>query len=228
MGYFSDNIENIHSELSSDHSDDGIQDPVNPHVPPPVFQQFTPVSEDTLRKVILGGNSKTCLLDPMPPYLLKETLPILLPTICQIVNMSLSSCVVPDILKQAAVTPLLKKPTLDVENFKNFRPVSNLAYIGKVIEKVAVSQMEAHMTEHDMHEPFQSAYRAHHSTETALLRVSNDVLRSIDRRQCVLLTLLDLSAAFDTIDHGQFIDRMERDFGITGSARKWLESYFRD
>jgi hypothetical protein len=132
----------------------------------------------------------------------------------------------PDSLKIASVTPLLKKPCLDVENFKNFRPVSNLPYIGKLIERVAVSQMDTYMTEHNLHEVYQSAYRAHHSTESALLRVSNDVLTSIDRRKCVLLTLLDLSAAFDTVDHRRFLDRLESDFGVTGMARRWLKSYF--
>ena len=88
--------------------------------------------------------------------------------------------------------------------------------------------MGDHMTQHDMHEHFLSAYRANHSTETALVRVSNDVLRSVDRRECVLLTLRDLSAAFDTVDHTQFLNRLEGEFGVTGKARRWLESYFRD
>jgi hypothetical protein len=97
-----------------------------------------------------------------------------------------------------------------------------------VIEKEAVSQMDAHMTANGMHEAFQSAYRPCHSTETALVRVSNDVLCAVDRGECVLLTLLDLSAAFDTVDHDHFLDRLENDCGITGCARKWLESYFSD
>ena len=96
--------------------------------------------------------------------------------------------------------------------------MSNLAYLGKIIEKVAVSQMEAHMTEPELHETFQSAYRAHHSTETALIRVANDALRAADQRKCVLLTLLDFSA-FDTIDHKRFLDRLQGGFVI---------SYFQD
>ena len=117
---------------------------------------------------------------------------------------------------------------LDIENFKNFRPVSNLPYLGKLIEKVAVSQMDSHMSEHNLHEVFQSAYQPNHSTETALLRVVNDVFRAADRQQCTFLTMLDLSSAFDTIDHKQFLDRLEDEFGITGQARVWMESYFRD
>jgi hypothetical protein len=134
----------------------------------------------------------------------------------------------PEPLKVAAVEPLLKKPSLDVENLKHFRPVSNLPYISKVIDKVAVSQMDAHMTANGRHEDFQSAYRPCDATEMALVRVSNDVLWAVDRGECVLLTLLDLSAAFDAVDHDHFLDRLENDCGITGCARKWLESYFRD
>ena len=225
--YFSDKVQKIRDEFNN--LDTTTSKPTTtPQPQPPFFHQFTPIDENSLLKIILSGNSKSCRLDPMPTFLLKSTLPILLPTICSIVNQSLSTGVVPNSLKKAAVAPLLKKPTLDVENFKNFRPVSNLPYIGKIIEKVAVKQMEAHMTEHGLHETFQSAYRPHHSTETALLRVSNDVLRAVDRRECVLLTLLDLSAAFDTVDHMKFLDRLEQEFGVTGRARTWLESYFKD
>ena len=226
--YFSNKIEKIRIELNAQNEN---RPPI--HTPadlpePPVFNHFTPISEQTLQRIIMGGNSKSCRLDPMPTYLLKATLPILLPTLCAIVNTSLAQGIMPDSLKTAAVAPLLKKLGLDIENFKNFRPISNLPYLGKLIEKVAVSQMEDHMTEHNLHEIFQSAYQANHSTETALLRVSNDVLRAADRRQCTLLTMLDLSAAFDTINHNQFLDRLEAEFGVKGHARRWLESYFRD
>ena len=128
----------------------------------------------------------------------------------------------------ATVTPLLKKPSLDSENMKNYRPVSNLAYVGKLVEKVVVSQIDAHMTVNNLHEPLQSAYRANHSVETALLRVSNDLLLAIDGKKCVFLTLLDLSAAFDTIDHSVFLTRIDHENGISESALKWLKSYFTD
>ena len=181
-----------------------------------------------MRKIILSGNSKSCRLDPIPTSLLKEVLPALLPTLCKIVNHSLNSCTVPTELKTATVTPLLKKPTLDPENMKNYRPVSNLAYVGKLVEKVVVTQIEEHMTLYNLHEPLQSAYRSNHSVETALLRVSNDLLLAIDGKKCIFLTLLDLSAAFDTIDHAMFLERMEQENGISGKPIEWLRSYFTD
>ena len=131
----------------------------------------------------------------------------------------------PHHLKRAIVKPIIKKSTLDPENMKNYTPVSNLAYIGKIIEKVVVAQLDAHLTDNDLHEPLQSAYRTGHSTETALLKVSNDILLALDKRQCVYLVLLDLSAAFDTIDHTVFLSRLEKENGVTADALGWMSSY---
>ena len=91
----------------------------------------------------------------------------------------------PSLLKRALVKPLIKKPSLDKENLKNYRPVSNLPYIGKLIEKAAIKQINEHLTENNLHEPLQSAYTTNHSTETALLKVTNDIFMALDKRHCV-------------------------------------------
>ena len=106
----------------------------------------------------------------------------------------------PTELKRAVICPLLKKPRLDYQEFKNFRPISNLTFLSKVIEKVVALQLVDCIDNNGLCEVFQSAYRAHHSTETALLRVYNDIAMSIDNQKSVVLVLLDLSAAFDTVD----------------------------
>ena len=139
------------------------------------LDHFAEISESDLSKLILKGNSKSCSLDPMPTSLLKQV-PALMPVIHTIVNRSLQETTMPDPLKQAIVKPLIKKSTLDKENLKNYRPVSNLPYIGKIIEKVAVNQIEQHLSSNNLHEPLQSAYQANHSTETALLKVTDDIL----------------------------------------------------
>ena len=192
---------------------------------PESFENFENISESNLEKLISSGNSKTSSLDPIPTSLLKKVLPVLLPTIHTIVNKSLQSGQMPHHLKRAIVKPIIKKSTLDPENMKHYRPVSNLAYIGKIIEKVVVAQLDAHLTDNDLHEPLQSAYRTGHSTETALLKVSNDILLALDKRQCVYLVLLDLSAAFDTIDHTVFLSRVEKENGVTADALGWMSSY---
>ena len=108
-------------------------------------------------------------------------------------------------LKQVLVKPLLKKLSLDKENQKNYRPVSNVPYIGKLIEKAAVKEIDNHLTANKLHEPLQSAYTINHNIEIALLKVTNNILLTLDNHQCVCLVLLYLSAAFDTIDHDMLL-----------------------
>ena len=134
----------------------------------------------------------------------------------------------PCTLKGAIVKPLLKKPSLDKENFKNYRPVSNLAYLGKLIEGVVINQIDDHLSKFGLHEPLQSAYTPNHSTETAVLKVANDVHLALDSGQCVYLVLLDLSAAFDTIDHEVYLSRLKENYGVTGEVADWMESYLVD
>ena len=134
---------------------------------------FSQLIFQELSAIINKGNSKSCQLDPIPTALIKDHLPILLPTLCTIVNKSLQQSQMPSELKTAIVKPLLKKKHLDKENYKNYRPVSNLPYLGKVIEKTAIIQIEKHLAEQDLNEPLQSAYTANRSVETALLKVSN-------------------------------------------------------
>ena len=142
-----------------------------------------------------------------------------------IINSSLRSSQVPKSMKSAIVTPLLKKSTLDPDILKNYRPVSNLSYISKLLERVVAGRLTDYMTENNLHEHLQSAYKPGHSTETALVKVQNDILTSIDQHGVVILVMLDLSAAFDTIDHDILFSRMENTLGITGQALAWFKSY---
>ena len=167
----------------------------------------------------------TCMLDPIPTSLTKECLSDLLPLITRIVNSSLGSGVVPPQFKQAVVTPMLKKPGLDPNDLKNFRPVSNLPFISKILEKVVLTQLQKHLSENDLLEIRQSAYRKNHSTETALLSVVDGLLRNADDRLVSVLALLDISAAFDTLDHPILLQRLETTFGISGTVLHWFASY---
>ena len=97
------------------------------------------------------------------------------------------------------------------EDLKNYRPISNLPYIDKITEHVLVKLMNTHMMVNKLHELFQSDYREGHSTETALLCVYNDLLDATDTQKCVLLSLLDLSADFDTVNHSVLLHRFEHD-----------------
>ena len=111
---------------------------------------------------------------------------------------------------------------------KNYRPVSNLPYIAKISEKIVLNQVDNHMILNSLHQDTQSAYRANHSTETALLKIHNDLLLAMDDKKCTLLVLLDMSAAFDTVEHCILLNRLRDTFRITGTANAWLASYFTD
>ena len=152
------------------------------------------ISEKQLSVLISQCSSASCNLDPMPTSLIKSLLPIILPIIQNIVNKSLTEHNMPA-LKRGPSKTAHKKTSLDKEKVNKYRPVSNLPFIGKVIEKAAIQQMNNHVTTNSLHEPLQSAYTA---TETALLKVSDDNLGAIDKGVCVYMVLLDLSAAFDT------------------------------
>ncbi len=188
------------------------------------MDEFTPTTEDEVRKIILSSPSKSCSLDPIPTWLLKLCLDETVPIITRIINLSFSSANMPSSLKTGIITPLLKKLILELI-LKNYRPVSNLPFLSKVTEKVVKKRLVAHQNENGLKEVMQSAYSEHHSTETALLKVQSDILAAMDKQQVVLLVLLDLSAAFDTIDHKILLNRLSDRCGIKGKALAWLNSY---
>ena len=189
---------------------------------------FPPASVEEVRKIISKGPSKSCELDPLPTSLVKSNLDSLAPIITQIVNLSLTTSSVPQSFKVAVVRPLLKKPGLDKEILKNYRPVSNLPFLSKVLEKVVESRLENHLNSNALYDSVRSAYRAHHSTETALLRVHHDIISALDNNCCAVLLMLDLSAAFDVIDHSLLGQRLQYSFGVSGQALDWLSSYLTD
>ena len=131
-------------------------------------------------------------------------------------------------MKHGRVTPVLKKNGLDPEVFKNYRPITNLPFLSKVLEKCALSQMYSYLLQNDLFPATQSAYRKDNSTETALLRITNDILQASDKHEDTILVLLDLSAAFDTIDHEVLSNRLNQRFGFRDLALDWLASYLVD
>jgi hypothetical protein len=190
--------------------------------------EFRPVTEDDVHKLINRSATKSCDLDPIPTWLVKDCLDVLLPVITKIINLSLSTSTMPDSYKHAALLPLIKKALLDPEVLKNFRPVSNLVFVSKLIEKAVDVQMVDYMNDNNLYEVMQSAYKQFHSTETALLRIHSDIMCAVDNGNAVALVLLDLSAAFDTVDHAILLSRLSDYLGIQGKALAWFESYLSD
>ena len=219
--FFNDKISKIRGALDAA----SLSPPV--HVPFTGTQMLTfdVVSREDVRKVIKLSAPKSSCLDPIPTPLLMTHLDSLLDPITDIINESLQSGTVPNAFKHAVILPLLKKPNLSPDELKNFRPVSNLPFLSKILEKVVLAQLKKHLSKHNLLDPCQSAYREFHNTETALLKVHNDLLCSTDGGDTAILALLDLSAAFDTIDHSILMERLSTTFGISGSVIEWFKSY---
>ena len=113
-------------------------------------------------------------------------------------------------------------------NSGHVRPVSNLPYVSRLSERAAADQLIDHMTINGLHLELQLAYKKHHSTESALLKVKNDVLLNMDAQKVTLLVLLDLSAAFDTVRHDILLDRLRSSLGVTEKGFNWFKSNLSD
>lgn len=230
--FFAEKVARLHSSLTKD----DVTSVMSPHSIPPfhsplespltssaVLSQFEPTTMEEVSKLIKTSPVKSSCLDPLPTWLLKKCSDILLPKIVDIINAALSFGM-PIPFKSAVITPLLKKDGLDHNVLSNYRPVSNLPYLSKLVEKVVASRLTTFVEANSLHEPTQSAYRRFHSTETACIRVQNDLLMACDNQRVSILVLLDLSSAFDTIDHGILVHRL-RSIGVVDAACDWLQSY---
>ena len=128
----------------------------------------------------------------------------------------------------ALVTPILKKRCLDHNDLIKNRPVSNLCFIAKILEKLVLSHVSSYLNSHNLYNTCQSAYRPGHSTESALLKVVNDLFLSLSKGNIFVLALLDFFSAFDTIDHPIIVHRQHTDFGFTYTVLQWFSSYLTD
>ena len=187
-----------------------------------MLSTFSTVTEDKVTKIIMNSPSKSCSLDPWPTFLVLDYLDILITPITSIINASLEQGKCPNFFKQAHVISILKKRK---EIFKTYRPVSNLNFISKILERVVAVQLQTHLDKAGLMTAFQSAYRKHHSTESALLNIHNDILINMAKGSVTALILLDLSTAFDTIDHTILLDRLTVYYGISEQALGWFKSY---
>ena len=142
-------------------------------------------------------------------------------------NSSFRTATFPQSMKKGQLTPLLKKPGLDTTDFKNFRPITNLTTISKIIERLALQRLRPYPASSQNYCRLQSAYFTGRSTETALVKIVDDILEHIDGGSVVTLVSLDISSAFDMVDHNLLLERLSVEFGVTDAARDWIASYLR-
>src|SRR5664279_3352739 len=202
--------------------------------PPPSFstaplgcalRSFRPLTVVDVVAAVRLLPDKQCESDPLPTRLLRENIDELAPFLVELFNRSLQHGVVPTAFKAAFITPQLKKPDLDPAGVKSYRPIPNLSMPSKLLEKLVAQQLIDYLTASKLLPDLQSAYKAHHSTETAVLKVLGDILRAIDSGNLAILTLLDLSAAFDTVDHSTLLRRLDASYGLGGAVFNWFASY---
>jgi hypothetical protein len=190
-----------------------------------LMSEFTPVTESEVVRVLRSMPSKSSPLDFVPTSLVKSCSGVFGHVIARLANLSFEHCTFPARFKAAQVTPLLKKHGLEESDPANYRPISNLNTFSKVLERLVLARIVPHVSSSPSFDVMQSAYRRRHSTETALLRITDDIYAGFSSHQSTILVALDQSAAFDCIDHRTLIDRLDRTFGVTGKALDWVRSY---
>jgi len=150
------------------------------------------------------------------------------PFLTALFNRSMSAGNFPAAFKDAFITPALKKPGLDVMNVQSYRPISNLSVVSEFLERIVARQLNSYLMSANLLPSLQSGFRCGHSTETAVLRVLSDLLEAVDDLNITALALLDLSAAFDTVDHSILCKRLQLAFGLDGQVLEWFRSYLHD
>ena len=217
--YFLEKINNIRDRFTEVPM---YNPPINESIPR--LTSFSPMTKKQVRDIVFSMESKSCELDTIPTEIFKMVYDQIEDLVTSIVNKSLTSGEFLEDWKTAIVRPLLKKLNLALI-LKNYRPVSNLSFLSKIVERCMLSQFIDHCECYELIPDFQSAYRQNYSTETSLIKMTNDILIAMDKQQVMMTAILDLSAAFDTVDHDVFLSIMKNCFAIEGTAIRWLQSY---
>ena len=187
------------------------------YIPPtrifPELHEFRPMLGEEIKEIIMASPSKFCKLDSIPTALLKRLVPVVLPDITCLVNLSLRTGTFANEWKITCVKLLIK--SINMELIKNsYLLISNCNFISKIVEKCMLVQLNQHCNLHGLLPSYQSAYQAFHSCETSLLKLYNDMLWQMEYQEVSLLIVCNLSAAFDTINHQTLIEVLSEYYGV--------------
>jgi hypothetical protein len=218
--YFTSKIEGIRASTASSTSPNIEDRQVRE-----VLSEFQPATVEEITSILQRSAPKQCKLDPVPTWLIKRAAHVIAPVITGMCNASFMQVKFPDRCKKAIVRPLLKKKTLDPNDPSSYRPISNLSFVSKVVEKVVDARLTEHSNKFELFPVFQSAYRPHHSTETAVVCILDGMIRAVDQGHVGAMMMMDMSAAFDTVDHIILMDVLRRRFGVEGNALSWLAEF---
>ena len=181
----------------------------------PRMSSFKAVSQGEIRQLLCKANPTTCVLDTIPTKLLKAHQDVFLPLVTRLLNLSLTTGVFPNTWKRVIVRPLLKKSGLE-RVFKNYRSVSNLNFILKLLEAAVLTQLQDHLYSQKLLPQYQSSYWVNFSAETLLMKLVDDILNGMESQEVTALVALDLSAVFDTVDHDLLLVILKSHFGVDG------------
>ena len=224
--FFTDKIQSVRDSFSSQPTDATITelDLSQESETAAQLHTFLPATLKELKDIVYSKAFKTSFDDPLPAPVYKSCIDLLLPYLLELVNLSLASGDMSG-LKESTIIPILKKSGLDIEVFLNYRPIFNLQFLSKLIEKVVLHRLTDHMTKNGMHCHNQFGYKKCHSTETLLLEIVDETLIGFDRKTATILILLDMSAAFDTVDLNKLISILEHRIGLKGTVLAWFRSF---
>ena len=222
--YFKDKISEIRKAFPPYKADSGHKS----NYAGSLLETFKPTTEDEIRSLIKAHGIKCSPEDPMPAPLVKTVVDTLIPIWIELINLSLEQGSM-DCLKCGVLAPLIKslESAIDFDEMKNYRPVTNLQLLGKMIERVVGIRLDDHMDLNKLHSSKQYAYKSEHSAEMLMTKVTNDLLIACDRKTPTLVMFLDLSAAFDTVDQDKLLQILHDDIGVRGVALKWFDSFLR-
>ena len=194
----------------------------------PFLYEFAPTTVDNVHTILKNmGRIKTSPHDPLPAKLLSDCINCILPTIVDVINMSLREGSIEG-LKHSVVTPIYKKNNLDTDQLNSFRPIFNISFISKLIEKVVLQQFADHIRGTPYDSPHQHGYKKFHSTETMLLEMYDEALLGFENDFCTVLVMIDMSAAFDTVDIDILLKVLQNDLNVRGIALSWFRSFLKN
>ena len=182
-------------------------------------------NSEEITDILSNMTIRTSPEDPLPAPVLELVIKDLAPHILTLVNLSLSTGSVEGLIKESVVIPILKKHNLDFEILNNFRPITNIEFISKIIEKVVLNRLNQHMNANNLHTSEQCGYKKGHSTEHVILEIVDEVLIGFEKGTATLVVLLDVSAAFDTVDKEKLMTILENEIYIKGKALAWFHSF---
>jgi hypothetical protein len=219
--YFLNKVKSICQQVAAKEDNDFL----NLVLPPSTTQisVFSSLTNKEVFDIIRSSPRKSCSLDELPTAILCDYIDVLIDPITAIVNGGLSEGM-PQRFKHALIIPLLKKPNLPSDKLESYRPVSNLVFLSKIIERAVLVQLMHHFESNKLLDPCQSAYRRNHSCATALTSICDSALRALDDGNMMLLVLLDMSSAFDTVHHGRLVCKLVS-LGVAGEVLLWIKNY---